>query len=1005
MMFDPHDYIAKFASKDRMPGADTPGFLDGFLYSISNSWNTINASFRKFGTEYMESHDVYTSRGYMEPEGREDSVQERLNLISTLSQTELLGNLSAEEKEAFSWVKTEGDFAAQEKALLSAREGARLNEEGDWTSIVGEFVGELVNPLTLAEFGVIGKGVGALTQFAKPVAKAFAGWANRTFGTGLKFAEIATGETAKRVLGTAGHAGAIAAVYSYLKDNERQYIGIPVENVGSDMAWNALLGACFGGVGGYLSPHLQKLLRKNREDISQSFCKKVLNDFADSEIRVEWADIVPQELDGQVDTGALSEAGNKIKQIVSIDGDTRFSKLFGYIPTVQGLKSQNPIIQKLTDAYFRHQYTTPSGSSTLSGISTPVESEMTQWMGLKYQCLANIAKHKKEFLKRGYGSKEDFNAELSHAMLNGDTSSNHIIAGCASAVRKKMRILTDEAVKYGIFEKESVAGESYLPRMYDTEKIRNDFDGWENTFREAVKKKHPEYADKQIREYFEDVTDTIRGLDVDDIPTVRAVQSKAKVTKGRKVDLESLDLFEYLVQEPERMMDVYFTGLGFEVAEKRVLGELGFESFADAYEAAKAEASKISRTMRGDARNKFEKQNEKDLELLKKIPKLITGQISSELRFNLGNSSTNRSFNKILRTLDTLNSTTLLGKVGLAAIEDLALTASERGLFRHIGELWRHKFGNALEGFSKEDLHRFGIAIESLSGNINVLSSPSHATKLSSLFWKLTGAPQIDDFRSRVIASLMSQDIAASILQGKEFSTRLNTRSLDSIRKELQNHAVIGEHGIEDINISSWESFDAKRDFMSEVERNIRTNIPVPGAGDIPLFFKSPLGKLTTMFMGWTFSLTNQIILPLMQSGKVEWARLAKLMTYGFGLSFLTNIIRGYIRGNPYDLAKSEIYKDSVLKMPLGVFGIPIEMGNQLFRGANWGKDVAYNVVKGGSLRWIWDAMDTGIATYKAEKRGRWTEKDVRRWYGITPFANLWFINPILNYFNVGEPK
>lgn len=986
-MFDPHDYIAKFASKDRMPGADTPGFLDGFLYSISNSWNTINASIRKFGTDYMESHDVYTSRGYMEPEGREKSVEERLHVMDAFDSTELLENMSREEKEAFSWAKTEGDFIAQEKALLSAREGAKLNEEGDWTSLVGEFVGELVNPLTLAEFGVIGKGVGALTQFAKPVAKAFAGWANRTFGTGLEFAELATGEAAKRVLSTAGHAGATAAVYSYLKDNETQYIGIPIENIGSDMAWNALLGACFGGVGGYLSPHLQKLLRKNREDISQSFCKKVLNDFADSEIKVELSE----------------EAGNKIKQIVSIDGDTRFSKLFGYIPTVQGLKSQNPVVRELTDAFFRHQYTTISGNSTLSGISTPVESEMTQWMGLKYQCLGSIAKHKKEFVKRGYGSKEDFNAELSHAMLNGDTSSNHIIAGCAAAVRKNMKILNAEAIKYEIFEKESIAGESYLPRMYDTEKIRNDFDGWENTFREAVKKKHPEYTDKQIREYFEDVTDTIRGLDVDDIPTVRAVQSKAKVTKSRKVDLESLDLFDYLVQEPERMMDVYFTGLGFEVAEKRVLSELGFESFAEAYNAAKAEANKISRTLSGDARNKFEKQSEKDLELLKKIPKLITGQISSELRFNLGSSSTNRSFNKILRTLDTLNSTTLLGKVGLASIEDLALTASSRGLFRHIGELWRHKFGNALEGFSKEELHRFGIAIESLSGNINILASPSHATKLSSIFWKLTGSPQIDDFRSRVIASLISQDIAASILKGKEFSTRLNARSLDSIRKELQNHAVIGEHGIEDINISSWESFDAKRDFMSEVERNIRKNVPVPGAGDIPLFFKSPLGKLTTMFMGWTFSLTNQIILPLMQSGKVEWARLAKLMTYGFGLSFLTNIIRGYIRGNPYDVKKSEIYKDTVLRMPLGIFGIPIEIGNQLFRGANWGKDIAYNIAKGGSLRWIWDAIDTGIATYKAEKRGRWTEKDVRRWYGITPFANLWFINPMLNYFNPGE--
>lgn len=1004
-MFDPHDYIARFASKDRMPGADTPGVIDGFLQSVGSNLKLMYASARKLGNEYLKSDDVYTSQGYMESRIRDERSTELLKNVELTGETDRLWGLNEEEKASFSWVRDENDFRAQEEVLLDERNRVWSSEHGDWATSIGSFLGGLVDPVTLVEFGAIGKGVGALTQFAKPAAKAFASWANRTFGTSLEFTEIITGEAAKKVARAAGHVGTTAAVYSYVKDNERQYVGIPVEGIGSNMAWNALLGACLGGVGGYVAPHLRKLLRKNRKDLTRSFGEKVLNDFSDSEVKVEWSDVIPEKLEGTPDIGAVKESVDAIKQTVSVDGESRFSKFFGVVPTVQGLTSKSSVVKKITDAFFRHQYFAEGSQGSISGVSTPVESEMTQWNGLKHINSAIVAKHGKEFIRRGYGDLAAFTDEYCKGMWSGNISYNSVVHGCLAPTRRNMNELAREAVKYGFLTDEQIklaGGDiSYLPRAYDVEYIREDFNGWEVDFMNEVRRVHPEYSKDQAIGYFEDVTDTIRGLDIDDIPTIQAVQSKTRVTKGRKVDLSSLALSKYLVRDPNKLFDIYFTGLGYQVAEKRVLQQLGYETFTDAYNAAKKEFHEISRTLSGEERNRFEQQAEKDLEFLKKIPKLITGQISSEMRFNIGTGGMNRKLHSGLNTLSILNSTTLLGKIGLSCFEDLAITASERGFPRHIGELWRHKFGSALEGFSKEELQRFGIAIESLSGNINILTSPTKMTKWSSLFYKVTGAPLIDDFRARVIASVTSQELAANILKGEKFTTRLNAKSIKEIRNELQKYAEIGEHGIEDMNISGWDSFDAKRDFMAEVERNVRRNIPNPGAGDVPPFFKSPMGKLLTMFMGWHFSLTNQVLLPLLRNGKPEWGKFAKLMTYGYGLAFLSNIIRGYIRGKPYNLDEEEIYKDSFLRMPLGMLTIPLDLADSLIHGvrsSQWGHDVSYTIAKMGNLRWVWDALDAAGSTFKSSQKGDW-DRTLKKMVGVVPFMNLWCINPILNYF------
>lgn len=292
------------------------------------------------------------------------------------------------------------------------------------------------------------------------------------------------------------------------------------------------------------------------------------------------------------------------------------------------------------------------------------------------------------------------------------------------------------------------------------------------------------------------------------------------------------------------------------------------------------------------------KEDVEEMEFLRMIPKLIRGSVSREYGKVLNTRSGNKTVRNIQGAMSALNVVTLLGRVAISVMEDIALTASKRGLIRHIAEIINSVFGKTFENMNKQELQRYGIACESLSGRIRSMVSYGDETwnwpmKLSSKFMEATGLPMLDDFRAEIISNDLVVELAEKILKGEKFDTRLNQKSLKLIREELKKHSKKTEYGITDTNISGWKSFDAKRDFMSEVERLLRQEIVQPGAGDIPLFIKTPLGKLVAMFQGFNFALTNNVLLPLLVKGYK--GELSKLMVYGWGFAALSTIIRGYL--------------------------------------------------------------------------------------------------------------
>ena len=271
---------------------------------------------------------------------------------------------------------------------------------------------------------------------------------------------------------------------------------------------------------------------------------------------------------------------------------------------------------------------------------------------------------------------------------------------------------------------------------------------------------------------------------------------------------------------------------------------------------------------------------------------------------------------------------------------------------------------------------------------------------MDSVFWKMTGVPAIDDFRSRLAACLYGQEMAEQIFKGEAFETRLKANTIAAIKEQLVTHSVRGEFGFEDLRISSWEDQRALSAFMAEIERKVRAQVIMPSAGDVPTLARSSVGRLLTMFTGWSFAITNQVLLPLIESGK--FVQLAKLMGYGYGCAYLSETIRGVLNGKPYDPTGKEIHTRIWRRLPTGLLGL---VGENIVDAAtgqiNSSRELVYSLAKSGELRWALDAFDSALALSKKSQTGKpLTEWQIRRLYSVIPFANLWYINPVLNFFN-----
>jgi hypothetical protein len=918
---------------------------------------------------------------------------------------------------SFDWCRSQSDVDLQEEVINQNMMGEAEKAYRPFVNFVGELIGDI--PLFLATSGV----VGGITKSAKTaysiVGKALeASWKGTTPEI-LTYVETISASAAKvthpvikNIASRALKDGTNMAVFSYVNDKETEYIGIPVEDIGAHTGINFLVGAMFGTALEGASASLKALKSKRIKLVQDTLTEKVTYDWEDSDVSIG---------------NALTVDGHKVdfpiayeRAELSENASQEFPKIFNVFPIVKGLNSPFDFVRIMSVGFFENQFTNlKERISNIAGLelTTPVQTEMKINVGRKLRYMNTATKHTTDFINAGYGTKEDFYRAQALAMVSGDESPNHIVSGFVTNARKMINEVLDEAVKAGVFEDIPVIEDrSYYTRIFNIDYINENDVQWMNTLQSY----YEETLGLNREQAFlvaKHIDATVKGVGVKDIPTFAKVQealdetsideilkikpkrsgakmqAKQKPTKERTLNIQSLNIFDFLDHDPYRMANIYFDGMNFEIAQKRILTEIGTKVRGRPFKNYQEVISWFTMSGKGP----ITPEKKEAIEFLTQIPKIVSGQMSRELKTNFGSMGLNKAVDRGIVVLETLNYLTKLGTLPFSYIEDLALSPT----FKHIANITNMYIRQNMP-IDKETMRLLGIGCNTMLGNSRVLTMPNKLNTVQKWFDKLIFANQFDDIRALATSTGYTYDMCKSILAGEiPERSQLTRAAVRRISNAIKRHSTIASDGtVEDLNIADWP-LDARRDFASELHRRTSKEVIRPQNPDIPLHARTTVGRFFNLFMGYQYALTTNVLLPMFKERL--YGEGVNLLIKGFALSYLRTYVQSVVQNNPYDLDDPKLITDAIRRMPLGIFSTPLDVVMSFSSGEKKlysARDIAYSAFSGGNATYILQMID---AIKSAEKMfsadSVVTTRDVRNWIGLIPGNNLIQLRPVLDFF------
>jgi acetolactate synthase small subunit len=515
--------------------------------------------------------------------------------------------------------------------------------------------------------------------------------------------------------------------------------------------------------------------------------------------------------------------------------------------------------------------------------------------------------------------------------------------------------------------------------------------------------------------YFKDVDDTVFGRrllegthDVS-IDPPKGVVRTASIFKERVVDLTDDELKEFLVNDPHKLLDKFFTDMYAEAGIARVSKELGYESWdavvqhAKQIEAAKTYAADAVVTPTTDA------AQARSMQLLENLPNIVKGFVRGSYQQNAN------SFSKYVgNSIDFLANLSVLrhlGSLPFSLIADLCLGASKFG-FKYLGRICETIFNpkRLTKEFSKDDVHAMGVAIEMLVEDFRFLPTQYTSNRVldasrmfAQKFMKLTFMPQLDDWHQRVIASVLGSDVLRAIKVGEDVFkvTRLSKKAQANIISEIKRTSELDANGMHSFNVSQWNS-DAVRDFGVYLREHISQAVIKPHLGSRPILqnnVSSFVYRLLTQFMNFEMALTTDVLMPLMHNKMFGQA--ASLIVFGFGFSVLRSYLQGYAMNNPYDIEDPELYKRAWDYMPLGIMtaasGSIVRLASGEMKLSTPYK-LAYDLISHGPLHNlidIYSAASSGVQSVSERRKLRPAE--IKKMISLIPFNNMFYVKMVLD--------
>lgn len=321
-------------------------------------------------------------------------------------------------------------------------------------------------------------------------------------------------------------------------------------------------------------------------------------------------------------------------------------------------------------------------------------------------------------------------------------------------------------------------------------------------------------------------------------------------------------------------------------------------------------------------------------------------------------------FGRFARTMNGINYVTLSGGFTISSLAELYRPAMAHGLVNHLGNIKSLFTQVGASAKVSKELVAAGLMserwLQHRVATMAELGDPFNAStgfekfvqSLGSVATKFNGIAMFQDFNDFMAGSLAQNRIlsagAPDVAPRELANLGLDASMLGRINKMFKEHGETVDN-LKIANTDKWKDQDAAWAFRYAINKDTSMVSLRPGFGDLPLWARTPAGKMLLQFRSFALASHQRILLRGLQEGKAQFLiGLVNMSIIGMFVATLSAMRRG---DESFEKWKTKVDNDPSFLVGegldrSGIFALLFELSNAVEAASGAGGGDRFNPVK-----------------------------------------------------------
>ena len=490
--------------------------------------------------------------------------------------------------------------------------------------------------------------------------------------------------------------------------------------------------------------------------------------------------------------------------------------------------------------------------------------------------------------------------------------------------------------------------------------------------------------------------------------------------KSRTLPIPDKQLTEFLENDIENVAEFYMRSTAPQIEMTKKFGDKDMKG--------------VFEEITWDYKQKIDKKPENSKKLIEERDRVLTDlaamrdQLYGVYNVPADPSSFWMRANKVTRGL---NFTRMLGGMMLSSIPDLARPIMVHGLKQNarmfkalvsspvkakmgiqeakvnaaIFEMIQSTRANAIADIG--DMYKQGNKFEkSVEGMTNTFGAASLMSPWNQMLKQWAGFVSSDAVLRNAVK--WSDGTITSASKKKLAQLGIGENEAVLIAEQVNKHSDKGDVWL--ANAGEWDK-EISQIFKNAIIKDTDSMIVTPGVGDIPLWMRSPTGKMVGQFKSFIFASHNRMLVAGLQQRDAAFFNGLML---SMGLGAMTYAMKEIVRGETPSAEPAKLLSEAtsysgvfalmaetnglVEKATRGNVGISALTGNPPM--SKFASRNAMGTLLGPTAGTVQDVLQVtgGIGMAVGAETEGFTQRDLRAMRRLLPYQNLWYTRNLLNY-------